>query len=487
MSSIRRRQKLAATAVVLAATGLVGAVAAPPAFADAAPTPVFTVDRADRKLDLGPLGYVVNTKGTAQSSITKQEIDFGDGTPVAVVSPSYDDRAHHTFPRPGDFQITVKATDSAGHTASATKPVHVAYEAMGYVPLDPRRLYDSRYSGGDYRTDPIGSGQSIDLAVGDGYDLNHPDAVVLNLTAADPTKGGFLTVYPTGSPRPATSNVNFAPGQTVPNLVTVPVGANDGVTIYNNSGDTDVVVDLMGVYKPGHGSRFAALPPARLLDTRQSGGPVGPEGVVGIQVRGAGGVPADATVAVLNLTSTGSDAPSFLAAFASGKRWLGTSNLNFTAGQTVANQVIVPIGADGRVFVYNKAGHTQVVADIVGYYGDSGTTLFHPVVPTRLVDTRTPGQSALTPGGTLPVAGHVPAGATGAVLNVTSTASTDGGYLTVWADGARRPGTSSLNFPAGKTVPNHVTTPLGANGAFDVFNFMGRTHVVADLFGYFTK
>ncbi|WP_344467053.1 hypothetical protein [Kitasatospora kazusensis] len=37
----------------------------------------------------------------------------------------------------------------------------------------------------------------------------------------------------------------------------------------------------------------------------------------------------------------------------------------------------------------------------------------------------------------------------------------------------------------GRTVPNHVTTPLGADGAFDVHNSSGDTQVVADLFGYF--
>ncbi|MEV4555595.1 hypothetical protein AB0K51_01210 [Kitasatospora sp. NPDC049285] len=73
------------------------------------------------------------------------------------------------------------------------------------------------------------------------------------------------------------------------------------------------------------------------------------------------------------------------------------------------------------------------------------------------------------------------------MLNVTSTNSQDDSYLTVWAHGAPRPGTSNVNFTAGKTVPNHVVTPLGTDGRFDVFNHVGSTDVIADVFGYFTK
>ena len=45
------------------------------------------------------------------------------------------------------------------------------------------------------------------------------------------------------------------------------------------------------------------------------------------------------------------------------------SNLNFTAGQTVPNLVIVPVGADGKIRLYNGSpGTVQLIADIAGYY-----------------------------------------------------------------------------------------------------------------------
>ncbi len=49
-------------------------------------------------------------------------------------------------------------------------------------------------------------------------------AVVLNVTAVGAKGRGYLTVYPAGQTRPTASNLNFVPGQAVPNLVEVGVG-----------------------------------------------------------------------------------------------------------------------------------------------------------------------------------------------------------------------------------------------------------------------
>ncbi len=59
---------------------------------------------------------------------------------------------------------------------------------------------------------------------------------VLNVTVTNPTDAGFLTVFPEGeTPMPTVSNLNFSSGETVANLVTVPLSATGGVTIYNST------------------------------------------------------------------------------------------------------------------------------------------------------------------------------------------------------------------------------------------------------------
>jgi hypothetical protein len=60
--------------------------------------------------------------------------------------------------------------------------------------------------------------------------------------------------------------LNFSPGQTVPNMVIVPVGAGGQISIFGNAGAVDVIVDVLGWFPSG--SSFTGLSPARLMDTR---------------------------------------------------------------------------------------------------------------------------------------------------------------------------------------------------------------------------
>ena len=76
---------------------------------------------------------------------------------------------------------------------------------------------------------------------------------------------GFVTVFPCGASRPNTSNLNFAAGATVANAVTTSVGDRGAVCIYN-SAPTHVIVDVSGYFSPA--TRFGAVVPARLIDTR---------------------------------------------------------------------------------------------------------------------------------------------------------------------------------------------------------------------------
>ena len=72
--------------------------------------------------------------------------------------------------------------------------------------------------------------------------------VVLNVTVADPTAAGYITAWPSGEGQPEVSNLNYIPGQNVPNLVTVKVGANGRVNMFNSQGNTNVIADVVGYY-----------------------------------------------------------------------------------------------------------------------------------------------------------------------------------------------------------------------------------------------
>ncbi|WP_206665769.1 hypothetical protein, partial [Pedococcus bigeumensis] len=172
------------------------------------------------------------------------------------------------------------------------------------------------------------------------------------MTAVAPTRSGYLTVFPSGQVRPTASNLNFVAGQAVANLVIVKVGAGGKVALYNSSGQTHLVADVMGWYPSG--SEYAALAPSRVLDTRAGvGAPkaaVGSGGLVDLQVVGRGGVPASGVGAVvLNVTAVAPTRSGYLTVFPSGQVRPTASNLNFVAGQAVANLVIVKVGAGGKV------------------------------------------------------------------------------------------------------------------------------------------
>ncbi len=70
------------------------------------------------------------------------------------------------------------------------------------------------------------------------------------------------------------SNLNFLPGQTVPNRVIVPLNpVTKQVSIYNSLGTTDVVVDVDGYYTPLFGTEYYGLvTPTRIADTRPGSG-----------------------------------------------------------------------------------------------------------------------------------------------------------------------------------------------------------------------
>src|SRR5262249_18733961 len=146
--------------------------------------------------------------------------------------------------------------------------------------------------------------------------------------------------------------LNFVAGQTVANSATVLLPGNGRLDVYNGSGGSvQVIVDVSGYVAAGAATAAGGvvpLPPARVLDTRsRTGGTVGPVAAgrsVLLPVAGAGGVPASgASAVVLNLTVTAPTSPGYLVGWDGGSVIPDTSNLNYVAGQTVANQAVVPL------------------------------------------------------------------------------------------------------------------------------------------------
>jgi hypothetical protein len=171
--------------------------------------------------------------------------------------------------------------------------------------------------------------------------------------------------------------LNFVAGQTVPNVVIVPVSGDGRVNIFNYGGTVEVIVDVLGLFENGTlpvlDGRFVTTMPFRALDTRSGRGtggavhPLGEAHVLDLDLAAAG-VPADATSVVMNVTVANATTASYLTVWPTGDPFPASSNLNFDAGQVTSSMVAVPIGANRRIRIFNAYGSTDVIVDITGWY-----------------------------------------------------------------------------------------------------------------------
>ena len=356
-----------------------------------------------------------------------------------------------------------------------------------FVPLQPRRILDTRFDAntadclfgrGGLRADDT----TLELQVAGR--LNVPAdaiAVALNVTVTGGDAAGFVTAFPCGSTRPTASNLNYTRRQTAATAVVAGLGVGGKVCLYVY-GATHLIADIGGFFpSTGH---YATGVPARLLDTREVGAPSQAGQVTELQVAGRGGVPIDATTAVLSVTAVDARQPGFVTAYPCGSTPPTASTVNYRVGEIVANLAVVKIGAGGKVCVFTY-GTTDLLADVNGWF-TAGST-FASVVPTRVLDTRTQGGGGLRAPGQQTVVqitgvARLPPGPLRAVsLNVTADGPTDPGFVAVYPCNLPRPIVSNLNYEPGDTRANAVI--VGSSGSVCVFTYQ-PTHLIIDVTGY---
>ncbi len=274
--------------------------------------------------------------------------------------------------------LTHAIFDVVGFYSDAAGPL-----GSRFHPSDPFRLFDTRDGKGGVPAVAIGAGGTLNVAViGRGpVPLMGVTAVVLNVTVTAPTSPGYLTVFPSDVAVPTASNLNFVPGQTVPNLVTVRVPVGGIISFFNSGGMTHVLADVVGYYdtqRNGDAGRFVAVTPARAIDSRPSKSAIPGDHYFVLPISGYNGIPANASGAVLNVTATNTTATGYLTIFPDDNCKIPlASNLNFQPGDSVANQVITRLSvkaecsevpAAGAIDVYNSSGNTDFIVDVFGYF-----------------------------------------------------------------------------------------------------------------------
>ena len=366
-------------------------------------------------------------------------------------------------------------------------------------------------------------------------------AVAASVTVVNPTQRGFLGAYASGSSSDS-SVVNFLANQNVPNLTILRPGADGMVTIRLTGaapGTAHVLIDVFGWWSTStyaatgtvddgdeRGARLMTpLVPGRILDTRPGVG-IEADSYRTVRILGADTidavpviniVPDDSNVVgvLINVTSLTPSTQTYLSVVPGPIR-LGdpkptTSNLNMLPGQTKANLVLVPVGEDGNIQIYNSAGSSDLLIDVMGYMvkGEPENTRKGRVVPLtspfRVFDTRNaafgavplgPGQAEDWSFASFAASvnvGGVSVGNQSALLgNLTNasltrqypTVAVNTSYLTVYpSPAASPPNYSNVNTVEGIVpIPNMTLVPYGPNYAVRVFQARGYAHYILDVF-----
>jgi alpha-tubulin suppressor-like RCC1 family protein len=416
----------------------------------------------------------------------------------------------------GQSGSTTNNRTYAANPVAVTSAV-VPVVASRFVAVTPTRVLDTRslsavnYTGGK----PGAQSLTKVTVVGAGGVPVGATAITANLTGTEATAPGFVQVFPTGAGTPgASSNLNVERGgQTIANAVTVPIGVDGSITVHSQSG-VHLLLDVTGYFTaavgPTTGGRLIPVVPTRIFDTRRgssvnyTGAKPVADSITRVQATGRSPIPSTGVAAVvLNVTATEATAKGFIQVGPAGSLTRGaSSNLNIeTVGQTIANQVIVPVGAGGAIAVYSQSG-AHLIVDVTGYITDdtvaAGTDgLFVPATPIRVLDTRPGtlnGYSGPFPGAGSSVRvdtnnkGGVPSsGVTAVAANITVTEATKAGFVQAAASGTLVPGASSVLKvnTIGRTIANAAVVPV-TNGRFDLYTQSGA-HLLTDIFGWYTN
>ncbi len=258
-----------------------------------------------------------------------------------------------------------------------TPPTGLIGKQLNFVP-DIRRVLDTRSTPPKASPTPISI--SLDTAP-------NKKVAVVNVTAlaANSPAGGFYRVYPgdiglvgynniyNATPPTVTSNASFSAGNNIANEIMAPM--KDGKIQLWSSASVDTVVDLIGYYassdKLVKGRNYILPTAVRVYDT------ISPTKIdltssatspVSVTLAGKGGLPATVQAAIVNVTVNPGPNAGYIRIYPSGSGAI-VSNINFMANQTVANQIILPVGPDGKVNIkaFGASAATSLSFDVVGY------------------------------------------------------------------------------------------------------------------------
>lgn len=305
---------------------------------------------------LGPLGFLTAwPSGQARPQVSTLNSLDGRVTPNAAI-----------IPAGANGGVSIYATDATNVILDLNGYfVTPAANGLMMYPVTPCRVADTRAA-----VPALEAGTTREFAVrasACGIPAGAA-AYSLNITAIPSGTLGFLTIYPSGQPRPLVSTLNSFEGQIKANAAIVPAGSNGSVSVFVTD-RTDVVIDINAYFAPpaNGGLLFYPVAPCRAADTRGVGGALagGATRTFDLAASACALAP-NAQAYALNATAVPSGLLGFLTLWGAGFQQPFVSTLNSFDGRIVANQAIVPVGQAGvNAFVTDAS---QLILDVSGYF-----------------------------------------------------------------------------------------------------------------------
>ncbi len=344
-----------------------------------------------------------------------------------------------------------------------------------FIPVQPQRVLD---------TTTTTANQELGFAAaGFGPAPTNAAALDVTVTALSEAKSGSLTVWPCSSPKPSLPNLHYAANKPVSSHVLATFDSS-GLTCVQATTNAHVRVDMDGYYSST--SSFHAVPIRRLRDTRTGARPAGGR-VLTIAVTG-NGVPADAAAVALDLTALDGAGAGHLTAFPCGSKAPTSSALEFQRGAAEEQLVVSKVGSHGDVCIRTSAP-THVLVDVTGYYTPGSA--FTALAPRKIIDTAAHiGYRGSKPRAnqvvtTRATGGPVPGSAKEVVLEVTSSAESRAGTLSVWGCGQTNPQQPAAQFGAGQQMTTLAVSRLFAGGKV-CLQASRSAHLTVNVVGWYS-
>lgn len=481
-------------------------------FGDASPNVAVSVRAVKPRFSFTCSGLTCTlnaSASTASLGIASYSWSFGDSAVGSGVTTS------HAFPASGSYSVTLTITDTQGLTASTSRKVSVTDvappPAQSYFTVAPCRLLDTRSSS------PLNNGQLYAFNVAGNCGIPATaKAVSFNVGVLSSTGPGHLVFYPgnqSSSPF-ATSAINFI-SSPLPrfNNAILRLATNGAGTLAVRPGlysgtTAHLILDINGYYSedtlPAPGAQgpfgYQTVTPCRLADTRTTATPLAHGVSRNFTAQGVCGVPAGATVGMINLSAVTPSEGGYIQMFPAGTPAPQIATVRFSTGTFAqANSARTKLSTSTPDITLqfmgdtSATGTTHAALDVYGYFKTDAPLKYRPITPCRLLDTRYADQGApmmaIGETRTFQVQGNcgVPVGAKAAAVNVVAVSPADHGYLVLYASGNPLPLASVVNYhPSLGNIGNGITVPLSTQADdIAITNAYSTTHVVVDVFGYY--